>query len=262
MYTQLFYCKNAIILIKMQLSSERKKQTGAFYTPHYWASLAVDYMQKQISDFDEYLFYDPAAGEGALLEALPKRARKIATTLEGQDVEILRQKGIEAYQYDFLKQEVDDLLFWLRWNASEHKGLVVFTNPPYLKLGKDDYCEMKHKYKTNDATLLFIYRILKEIKPAKLAIFSKADIYSSPQSKKHSLRLGLSTRAIFHKGFVCPSFTWSGLKGNFPIVFNIFNGTENDYYDDCGACVIGSPFDIQLLKDGKPYKDGEKIFTY
>ncbi len=56
----------------MELSVKKRKETGAFYTPKKWADLAVKKIQEIIPNLEDFVFYDPCCGEGALLEALPK----------------------------------------------------------------------------------------------------------------------------------------------------------------------------------------------
>ena len=76
----------------MELTVKQRKETGAFYTPKLWAEKSVEEIKKILPDMESYFFYDPAAGEGALLEALPKGCAKYGTSLECEDVEILRNK--------------------------------------------------------------------------------------------------------------------------------------------------------------------------
>lgn len=121
----------------MKLTTERQKETGAFYTPKWIAELAVKYIQKVVPVLDGFMFYDCAAGEGALLDALPESCEKYATTLEAEDVDILRDKGYTANQFDFLGGNVDKL--GMLWEARHENRLIVFTNPPYVKLPAGQY---------------------------------------------------------------------------------------------------------------------------
>ena len=74
----------------MQLTKERRIETGAFYTPKIWADKAVEYICEVIPNMDDYFFWDMSAGEGALLEALPESCDKYGTTLEYEDYQILK----------------------------------------------------------------------------------------------------------------------------------------------------------------------------
>jgi len=196
----------------VELTLERQKSTGAFYTPKIWADKAVQYIAEIVPNMQDYLFYDPAAGEGALLEALPSNVEKYATTLEREDVTILRDKGIIANQFDFLNGDISKL-HYLRENA--HR-IIVLTNPPYLKSTPD--CLAKNMYKSNDSTALFIYRIVNEIKPILICTFSKLDLFQA--SSQQQFRRDIPIFEMTNKMFLTPSKSW-GLKGNFPISFSI-----------------------------------------
>lgn len=203
----------------MKLSTERKKQTGAFYTPKIWADLAVEYMQQFLPlPLEEYFFYDPAAGEGALLEALPEGCQKLATTLEREDVFILRDKNICAYRFDFLNDEI--------WAVKERlqpyidsKRLVIFMNPPYVKLPAEPKTWAGEVYNTNDSVCLFYYRCAFELSPAFICSFNKLDILQAPTMEV--FRWLFAGKPLL-KIFVTPSESW-GLKGKFPIGFMIWS---------------------------------------
>lgn len=166
----------------MKLTRERKEQTGAFYTPKVWADLAVKYILAILPYPEHYTYYDPAAGEGALLDALPAHFNKIASTLEAEDVEILKAKGYKnAFQFDFL----DEPIGGLELNSSspmlevlkQREKLIIFTNPPYNHLPASNKSFAKLKYKENKAVNLFFYRIIYELKPMMLCSFNKMDIW-------------------------------------------------------------------------------------
>ena len=196
----------------MELTKDRRKQTGAFYTPKMWADLAVQYIIRICPNIEEFVFLDVCCGEGALLEALPKNVEKYGTTLEWHDVEICRNKGLQVWQLDFLKDDISELL-----PASKMKRLIVFTNPPYVKLPQNS-CNLQYRYKTNDATALFYYRILDELKPILLCGFNKLDLYQAQIHENFRNQTKIREKTISH--FLCPSKSW-GLTGDFPISFNI-----------------------------------------
>lgn len=204
----------------MKLTEERRAQTGAFYTPKMWADKAVEYMQDVLGELTQYVFYDPAAGEGALLESLPANCEKFASTLEWQDVEILRQKGINAVQFDFLREENIRLLPYEI--IAPRKPLVIFTNPPYLKLGKEDAQSYAyHTYRgasAGDSVALFLLRALYELSPKYICTFSKLDIMQASSFK--DFRYFFTMR--YKRGFITPTFSWPGLKGNWPVGFSIW----------------------------------------
>jgi hypothetical protein len=201
----------------LKLTTERQKATGAFYTPKWIAELAVEYIQKVVPVLDGFTFYDCAAGEGALLDALPESCEKYATTLEAEDVDILRDKGYTANQFDFLGEDVNRLS--MLWEARDENRLIVFTNPPYLALPAGQYQSLRTKYKTTDATALFYQKILNDLQPLLLCSFSKIDLLCAPNHNYFRQTFDPHRRQIH--SFITPSNAW-GLKGEFPIIFSIF----------------------------------------
>lgn len=197
----------------MVLKKEYQKKTGAFYTPKIWADLAVEYILKICPNMEDYVFYDPCCGEGALLESLPKGVEKYGTTLEWEDVEICRDKGFQVWQLDFLNDDLTDLL-----PKNKMKRLIIFTNPPYVKLPKDHNSYAYKKYKTNDATALFYHRIFDDISPVLLCAFNKLDLYQARSHESFRKKTKFVDKTISQ--FLSPSKSWN-LKGNFPISFNI-----------------------------------------
>ena len=196
-----------------ELTKERQIETGAFYTPKVWADLAVKYIQEVVPNIEDFVFYDPACGEGALLEALPKGVEKYGTTLEWEDVEICRDKGFQVWQLDFLKDDISEIL-----PASKMERLIVFANPPFVKYAANSiYRGAIDLYKTNDATALFFHKIA-TLKPILLCSFNKLDLYQSPIHSRFRQKFNLQNNTI--KQFLTDSKTW-GLKGDFPISFNI-----------------------------------------
>ena len=77
----------------MELTEKRRSETWAFYTPRMRAEKAIEYMSRELWDLHNYVFYDPACWEGALLEALPDDIEKFGTTLEEEDAKICMEKG-------------------------------------------------------------------------------------------------------------------------------------------------------------------------
>lgn len=206
----------------MELTAKQRTETGAFYTPKMWAAFCVERLHRVLPIFDGFTFYDPAAGEGALLDALPADADCYASTLESGDVEILKRKGYEAEQFDFLTMNVN----FLHPNilaARDEGTLVVLTNPPFFRLPADRYTLMKRHYPScRDSVCMFLMRILKELRPVIIATWSKMDLYQSLTLKPFREAFDPVGRLLTPVA-ITPSISW-GLKGNFPIAFSIFAG--------------------------------------
>ena len=203
----------------MQLTAKRQRETGAFYTPKIWADKVAEYLREFIGkDFQNCIFWDCAGGEGALLEALPDSVRRIGTTIENEDVTIMKNKGIEAYKFDFLDNNFEVLPFWEEVRNNTER-LVIVTNPPYLRLPASNQSYAKNQYKNNSAEELFIYRICQEIQPKWLGIFTKAGVIQLASE----LREETGFSDYFAGGFTsCSKQGWN-LKGNFGILFSLFH---------------------------------------
>ena len=207
----------------MEMTIERRRETGAYYTPEPWARLAVEYLRQVLPGFDQCIFYDPAAGEGALLEALPPHVEKYATTLEPEDVDLLRAKGFTAWPFDFLQGEAEHLPRVL-FDAARMRRLVIFTNPPFV-LATNGLLREAHL--TSNAAALFIYRAFEELGAQVYAGFNKADLWQS--STLQRFRWDMSELGIeIPAAFATPSYTWPGLKGKWPLLFNILTPIYGD----------------------------------
>lgn len=216
----------------MDLTKEFRAKTGAFYTPAIWANLAVEKIREVLVYPEDYIFYDPAAGEGALLEALPDWVEKYGTTLESKDVLICQAKGLKVLQQDFFSEDI-----YNEFTEEQRAKLVIFMNPPYFKLPANNDCFAKRKYETHDSVALFYYRIIMEIRPYAIFSFNKLDLLQS--SMLNRVRRDLNLWEIHYSTFLTPSKSW-GLKGNFPIAFQMFFPGQNfGCYDKICADVYG-----------------------
>ena len=207
----------------MEMTTAHRRKTGAYYTPRPWALLAVEYLRGVLPEFDQCIFYDPAAGEGALLEALPPHVEKYATTLEPADVDILRAKGFTAWPFDFLQGEADHLPRVL-FDAARLRRLVILTNPPFVHVPSG---QLREAHATGNAAALFIYRAFEELGAQVYAGFNKADLWQASmlvRFRGDMSELGIEIPAAF----ATPSYTWPGLKGQWPILFNVLTPMYSD----------------------------------
>lgn len=213
----------------MEMDEARRRSSGAFYTPPQWADRAVERMARVLPWPGErwaegaFAIYDPAAGEGALLDAARRRWPRCltcGTTLEEDDAYALRLKGhYQCRAADFLAGgPIEAVVPPMAYVAARTGRLVVLTNPPFVKLQRGRYGEARRRYGTNDAAALFFCRIIEELRPALLYSFSKADVLLAPSLGAVRRRLGLYGRLVPGSVFLTPSRSW-GLKGNFPIMF-------------------------------------------
>ncbi len=206
----------------------RRLKTGEFYTPPYLAKDSAAWLLECLTlDAKEYVFYDPAAGAGNLLEALPEGVERYGSTLETQDIPILKNKGINAFQFDFLEGKISDLPPRIM-EASDAGRLVVFTNPPYFKVPADKYQRRKKQYGTNDSAALFLKIIIEELQPICVGFWSKIDIYQSQQVFSKMLNTYME-RELRHLRYpiMCNSKRFS-CKGEYPILFSVWSEWHDD----------------------------------
>lgn len=225
----------------MELTEKRRSETWAFYTPRIRADLAVKTMQEEIGNLTDYIFYDPACGEWALLEALPEGVMKFGTTLEHWDVAICKRKGLEATQMDFLTPEAEEKLISLA-NLFERisKPLVIFTNPPYFRLKKDQYPEIKKQYWSYDSVELFYRRAIDLLYPKWICWFNKIDLYQTSwcaEFRDETWWVEKTKKLIMTR-----SKTW-WLKGDFAVVFNIVQMDVFPWFRNRRAPILADRYD-------------------
>lgn len=214
----------------------RRLKTGEFYTPPYLAQESAGWLLECLTlNPKEYVFYDPAAGAGNLLEALPEGVERWGSTLEYEDIHVLQNKGINAFQFDFLERKISELPPEIM-QASNQGRLVVFTNPPYFKVPADKHQSLKKRYSGFDSCALFLQIIVEELQPLCLGFWSKIDLYSSMDVSKQ-MHNTYSKKELRHLRYpvICHSRRFS-CKGNFPIVFNVWSD-DSDY--NCESIIDG-----------------------
>lgn len=101
-----------------------KKERQAFYTPENLAAETVAWAMECLGDLTAKRVLEPSAGEGALAEpARAADAKVTAVEIDAASAQILRDKGFEVVERDFLSLSLADI------------GLfdVVIANPPFSK---------------------------------------------------------------------------------------------------------------------------------
>ncbi|MBP5420201.1 MAG: hypothetical protein J6Y72_10375 [Bacteroidales bacterium] len=161
------YILDRLDLLVPQDVRERK---GAYFTPQIW----VEKSQQYIADVlganwqDEYYVWDCCAGTGNLLNGLTNKYNVWASTLDQQDVDVMKDRirnganlwENHVFQFDFLNDEflpMDGNVFADCKNAARHistaqygklppdlyriisdpekrKKLVIYINPPYAEV--------------------------------------------------------------------------------------------------------------------------------
>lgn len=256
-------------------SISHRRFIGKFYTPILFAGKALEVLAAELGEewYKDYYLWDMAAGTGNLEWALPSYDRCFLSTLEEDEVAYLKENfaGATSFQYDYLNDDVekvfsganllDDNLGWklpreLREKlADKTTKWVVLLNPPFaetssgLSKGADktevasskvgDLLEGKA---SRELYQQFLHRIAKELPSAQLGLFATLK-YINAQSAKDARVSG-----AFRAGFMFPSSTFEGTKGNWPVSFALW---------ELGAKASSTPtFDI-LDKNGD--KVGKKV---
>ena len=214
----------------------------------------------------EYIVWDMCCGVGNLETKHSNPRNLYMSTLDQSDIDVMLATKTcvraERFQYDYLNDDIADdgsidysltnkLPESLRQaiaNARERKPgakkILVLINPPYAETtnadntakGKD--AQNKENLKrtkmaevgmkeygnkaSNELFNQFVARIAKEIPTATVAMFSKLKYINAQASEQFRA----AWNAEFFSGFIVPSRTFEGLKGDFPIGFLIWK-TDN-----------------------------------
>ena len=269
------YIINRRDLLVPQDIRERK---GSFYTPQIWVELSQKYIAKALGEDwqDEYTIWDCAAGTGNLLAGLTNKYNVWASTIDKQDVDVIKdriQNGAnllesQVFQFDFLNDEfskLPDNLQKIIKDPEKRKKLIIYINPPYAEAGKGlirkhgkkgvnlsrvhtiygDFLR-KAKYEIFSQ---FMARIYNEIKGCKIAEFSKLKILQAPNFC--DFREKFLAKLI--KMFIVPAYTFDNVKGQFPIGFKVWDTNKKEEF----KFIISDIFDKNAEKIGN-----KKIYVH
>ena len=229
-----------------------RERKGSYFTPQVWVELSQKYITDVLGEDwqDEYYVWDCAAGTGNLLFGLTNKYNVWASTLDTQDVEVMRDRiknganllENHVFQFDFLNDEFKNLPQLLQDiinDPEKRKKLVIYINPPYAEatssntinstnsrhkesvaesLVKEKYGELLNQG-AKELFVQFIFRAYVEIPGAYIANFSK--IKTLQGSHYRDLRKNFAPR--LEKLFIVPSYTFDNVTGQFPVGFFIWN---------------------------------------
>lgn len=234
-----------------------RERKGSFYTPQIWVELSQKYLTDVLGEDwqDEYYIWDCAAGTGNLLNGLTNKYNIWASTLDKQDVEVMKDRiknganllEDHVFQFDFLNDEFTKLpqpLQDIINNPKKRKKLVVYINPPYAeattattvsgtgenKAGVANSHKVKVRYEklignaTNEVFALFMARIVDEMNGCVLGQFSKLKFIQGSNFEKFKEFFLAEGKG----GFVVPADTFDNVKGSFPIGFTIWDTTKKE----------------------------------
>ena len=240
-----------------------RERKGSFFTPKIWVDLSQKYLADVLGENwqDEYYVWDCAAGTGNLLNGLTNKYNIWASTLDQQDVNVMKDRiknganllESHVFQFDFLNDEFDcgklpaDLLAIIK-NPEERKKLLIYINPPYVEVGlakeghgkKDvQFTKIHTRYKTalgkasRELYAQFFIRIYTEIPSAKLANFSTLKNLQAPNFSGFRNVF----RAKLEKIFLVPADTFDNVEGAFPIGFMVWDCAKEDVFHHISADV-------------------------
>lgn len=234
-----------------------RERKGSFFTPQVWVELSQKYLTDSLGEDwqDEYTIWDCAAGTGNLLNGLTNKYNIWASTLDMQDVEVMKDRiknganllESHVFQFDFLNDDFSKLPKGLQDiinNPEKCKKLVVYINPPYAeattartvtgtgenKAGVATAHEASEHYKpqigsaSNEIFALFMARIYEKMPNAILGQFSKMKFIQGSnfhQFKNYFL-------AKYLGGFIVPAHTFDNVKGKFPIGFTLWDLSQKE----------------------------------
>ena len=265
------YIINRRDLLVPQDVRERK---GSFFTPRKWVELSQHYLEMALGENwqDEYYVWDCCAGTGNLLAGLTNKHRVWASTLDMQDVAVMKQRianganliDAHVFQFDFLNDPLDcgkipeDLRDVLS-DPEKRKRLVIYINPPYkeatsakqktgtggnikgLTKGTPRYEKYLKEIGVAARELFaqFLYRIFIEIPGCTLGQFSTLKHLQAQNFKMFREKFN----GILCRSYMVPSYTFDNVKGKFPIGFfvwrldaaTVFKECQLDVYDAKGG---------------------------
>lgn len=251
------------------LPLDEQKFKGAFYTPFHIVDKAYDQLAATLgADWqDRYIVWDNCAGVGNL-EAKHSNLRNVfMSTLDQEDVTIMRGNpafaGAEIFQYDYLNDDVTDFgeidysltgkvpmalrqaIADAKSGKEDAKPILVLINPPYGEAtsGGNTAADVIGSSKPGIAKTRFAEAGMSRYGKAKNELFMQfiARVHQEMPSAflaMFSKLKYISTptlkefRAVwcakYMGGFVFHSRTFDGLKGEYPIGFLIWDSRESE----------------------------------
>ena len=257
-----------------------RERKGSFFTPRIWVELSQKYLTDVLGENwqDDYFIWDCAAGTGNLLAGLTNKYNIWASTLDTQDVEVMKDRiknganllEDHVFQFDFLNDEFTKLpkpLQDIINDPERRKKLVVYINPPYAEVSGDiksntkkgvGFSKSYDKYSQQlgsakrELFAQFLMRIYCEIPNSKIANFSKLKNLQSSNFSDFREKF----RAKLEKFFIVPAKTFDNVTGIFPIGFFIWDTNKKEVFGGISADVfdknenfLGNKFFYSYNKD-------------
>jgi len=253
-----------------------RERKGSFFTPQIWVELSQKYIADTLGEDwqDEYYIWDCAAGTGNLLSGLTNKYNIWASTIDKQDVDVMKDRienganllESHVFKFDFLNDNFNKLPKGLQEiinNPEKRKKLVIYINPPYAEgdarigRGRKDIQKSKihDKYQkelgkaSSEIFSQFFIRIYQEINGCFLAEFSKLKVLQTPNFSYFRKIF----KAKLEKMFIVPANTFDNVKGQFPIGFKVWNTKKIEKFEQ---------FITDIFDKNNNYIGNKKIFSY
>jgi hypothetical protein len=233
---------------------------------------------------DEYYVWDCAAGTGNLLVGLTNKYNLWASTLDRQDVDVMKDRiknganllDSHVFQFDFLNDSFDKLPEGLKEiivNPEKRKKLVIYINPPYAEVATTrerhgtgqsknsiEQSRIHDKYDIymgiakKELFAQFLTRIYFEISDCKIAEFSKLKALSGP----NFISFRKFFKAKLEKSFIVIANTFDNVSGKFPIGFKIWDTEKKEIFKEAVLDIID--IDGNLIGHKKIYSYDDSKF--
>jgi len=246
-----------------------RERKGSFFTPQIWVELSQKYLADTLGEDwqEEYYIWDCAAGTGNLLAGLTNKYNIWASTLDRQDVDVMKDRiknganllESHVFQFDFLNDDFSKLPTELQKiinNPEERKKLVMYINPPYAEatsartvtktgqnkagVAKGSNVNTHYRAKignaSNEMFALFMAKIYDKIPSSKLAQFSKMKFVQGSNFKLFRNFF----LAKFLGGFIVPANSFDNVTGKFPIGFTIWDLAQKEKMENIECEVVST----------------------
>ena len=255
------YWKYILERLDLLVPQDVRERKGAFFTPQIWVEKSQQYIADVLgADWqDEYYVWDCCAGTGNLLNGLNNKYNVWASTLDQQDVDVMKERiknganllENHVFQFDFLNDDFSKCPQSLQEiinSPEKRRKLVIYINPPYAEVssvgakGKSgvNVSKVHSKYTDIFGTagreifIQFLWRCYYELKNCIIAEFSKIKILQG--SAFEQFRQSFTPK--LEKMFVVPAWTFDNVKGQFPIGFKIWNTLNSIYFEEISSFVF------------------------
>ncbi|MBR5644847.1 MAG: hypothetical protein IKW77_11760 [Salinivirgaceae bacterium] len=258
------YWQYIIERLDLLVPQDVRERKGAFYTPYKWVVKSQEYIAKVLGrDWkDEYYIWDCCAGTGNLLNGLTKKYQIFASTIDQQDVDVMKERAHNTdvllekhiFQFDFLNDDFSKCppsLQDIIKDPEKRKKLVIYINPPYAgpgsgqgkhKVGVSSGNKVYDRYKNvlgkacDEIFAQFFIRIYKEIPDCILAEFSTLKNIQSVSFYNFSNVFLAKLKSLF----IVPASTFDNVDSDFPIGFFVWDLSEKVFFNQIEAEIFSA----------------------